>query len=124
MICLNSPTKPAGTPMNVAAAALTIFLSPELSQYSFGLEKSGWRSTKPTVRTGPGVIVFSATAPSDCPPSVTVGAGETTVDGRLVPAAWQPGMSPTARASTQMDRQRIPRILQSLLSGFRREGLA
>ena len=46
-ICLTSPKKPTGTPTKVAAAALTILLSPEVSQYSRGLENSGWRSTIP-----------------------------------------------------------------------------
>ncbi len=87
--------------MNVALAALTTLLSPAVSQYCRGLENNGCRSAKLAVLTGAVVIVFSATTPSgSAPASLTAGAGEMTVAGRLLPAFWQPEMNATARAST------------------------
>src|SRR5262249_39504591 len=76
---------------------------------------SGWRSAKVTVRDGVVETVRSADSPSRFPASLTAGAGEITVDGRLVPALWQPGTTPTARMSAPMINPRFPRIAPYLL---------
>src|SRR5262249_21104606 len=92
--------------MKVAAAALTIRLSPEDSQYSRGLMNRGWRSTKVTFRTGGAVMVPSLSLVWGSA-SVRPGSAETVVD--LVPELWQPLLTTTATTRAPIASHRDPR---------------